>query len=458
VEKSNGNKRAGSDKSGAGFAGLAGLASVASLAITAIGCGGNAVAASEHVGTAGAGAPHASADGVAEGNVHDGVIVATSEESNLAVVVADRIEWPLTAAGRLASLASGSILVGEASRLEQSGNPTGFLRRVTKVTSADGKLLVWTRPAALTDLFHDAHLHTEGRLTRDQLARVPDRAFSSTSPQERWELSPYEIDFGNRTLFEKEAVAGAQSDKRAKATVRLQEGKVSFAPAFEADVSLGWFRVNRFSVGAEGRLAASAVLAASLESNDDSGEAMGQLVGIPLEGSASLYESGDIALPTMWIGAVPIVQSVRLGIGVHCRSRFEGQVAAHAGVRVDAFAKATAVYARGSGWSTPTDGSFDAKPSFTLTTKGVAEARCAIDTSVYYALYGSASAGVIVSPYLEAAIRAPQAADGPHAWSVYPGVRGRFAGKLELFGYELGAAEFEMFDWRPEAPLAGGEF
>lgn len=135
----------------------------------------------------------------------------------------------LILAGRVSTYKVGDVLVG--------GEGEGFLRKVLSVRSDGGRTLLQTAPAALTDVFRQAHIGLHKRLGRDDFAAVtplyPGVSVGEEDPSRQLNgvthFSAIPVDFA-RVKFE-------VADGGTKGEVELN-GSATFAPSLDFDLQI----------------------------------------------------------------------------------------------------------------------------------------------------------------------------------------------------------------------------
>ncbi|MFF0434888.1 hypothetical protein ACFYU9_21955 [Streptomyces sp. NPDC004327] len=318
--------------------------------------------------------------------------------------------------------------------------PRGALLAVTDVQpSDDGKTVVHTRPATLTELLGESSASLRTALDPRNIEvkpQVKDLKVSFTKGPDGGAGS---------------ASAGLRLD--ADTTVPLPHGaSAKLDGSIELDPTLGFsyqgsaLRPQQAGVGFD--LGAHATWHVGAAITDPA-----QPIRIPL---ATLTAS-----PVVMVGQLPVV--IHLDLTLYATVDTDGKVTLDTEQRIDGSWGVHSAYTRSGGWHTDTrPGTLTVSP-VKATLAGTASVRTGLDVEGSVALYDAVGLKATVSPYLRTAVEGQVTVDTSGAAPVVTGTAGLYGGldirgalmaRIAVFGTPLFEKELPFPAYRHEWPLA----
>lgn len=321
-----------------------------------------------------------------EFSLRDDVKVATAEQAEAAVVLPDRITFPLAIAGELRALAAGQVLVGDRHPRGASTNRYGFARRVASADVEGESLVVRTaaEDVTLEDIFAKADFKQSFGL--DDLYELPPLQSSAAPipsqlhPQglelsKRLEAS-FGKDFGpldvkEFTIFDRDIDVNGQKVKATlEGKLSLAQAKFVFTPRVDIDLVLGGIfpsTLDRFLLRFKGKtdVAVVADLEATLSlgtkaQEDLTDPDLADKIERQLTDAAASYqlpELLDLETPGPFLGVVPT--TFEFTTTVACALGAKGSLTMSAGARATSELTLGIDYTKDKGWSPITGISFE---------------------------------------------------------------------------------------------------
>lgn len=284
----------------------------------------------------------------------------------------------------------------------------GYLREIVSVTEEDGRLVLVTQQARLSQV-------------------MVNGGFDVAIPWENEERDTW--DFAGTELY-----SGTYNG--ANITVTLTRGRVLFEPDMRLSAKFSWFQLKR----AQARLDVDFEMDAEVTVTVDGGFEYG----------------GDVPLGTFkrpfsfMAGPVPVAGEIEIDLAAAWAVAAEAQVSASAGAEIVAQSRMRGSYNQGT-WSYGKSNNFSADPRGPdLGVEGAFETTLTLKTNAQVMLYGVAGPDFDVDPY--ARVNAElECADIP--WELHGGVDLGVGLNLDIYVYELNK-DFGPWNW--ETKIADG--
>lgn len=369
----------------------------------------------------------------------DDVIVLNAEESDSADVKEQQITFTNLASATEQRFVPGSLIVGRRARTTSSGY--GFLRRVVNVSHDDGRVIVSTSAARLTDAVNEG----SALVTSDALdpyapqlqgatPKIRTQAVGDTADGAR---RHYEHSFDPQPIFTNDNL-----------TVQLDSTKTTCSPKFDTALDIRGARLSQLRFVADDIMTIEASVSATAHAE------FSRQVTFPLF-------RNRIPLPPLWIGPVPVEETVDIAVDLSCDLSASGSMTARAGVKVELAYKFGVDYTNGQ-WHVVAESNEPTLspigPSFEAT--GTARMDCSVVPRVALLFYDVVGPYLSVSPRLVATANAQQAGLGTTPsvnWSLVgsvhadAGLTGTInvpgAPRLsELFNNGIASAQFNLYN------------
>lgn len=274
---------------------------LAALAMGCVGDGGDA---------------HHADTGALEAIEAESAVVIDEEASDVARVLADRIELPRLAKETRDRLKIGAVIVGRRGR--SPANPHGFLRRVTKITSDGDGIVVTTSPATLGEAIQQGEVAGK--------TKPLDPYATSGGATDPTSVKPKADEDGNGSgetpmrfshTFDAQTIVST-----ANFEARVEPTQTACTPTFDTALRLRGAKLDTLRFVMNDQLMIQTELSATARGRFD------QNVTVPLF-------KNKIALPPQQIGPIPVVETVDVSVDLACDFSAEGSATARVGLRAD---------------------------------------------------------------------------------------------------------------------------
>jgi len=316
----------------------------------------------------------------------------------------DRLLFPVAGYEQLLARQPDDILV--------SSVGTGLFRAVVSVASADGTIVIATRPAVLGEAIIDGNVSGQ--------AGMPDEGRWTVDG--KWDgILPFDglLEIGRTAIL-----------GNGEITAEVIDSRIRYKPDFQLDLDLNDRRVTYFEAIAEGSLEATLVVQVQTTGS------------VTVRQNQILWRSAPQTL-VQWVGTVPVVEVVTLTFGVGVEVAADGAATFEGGGSLTTTLRAGAVYDYWTGgWGGVGERSVAVVPLGQVT-----DGTASIDVSVYLfaqldiMFYDVAGPFLYVAPYV--GVRHETGAPG---WEPLIGIRGAWGGHVSIFGETLAGFEAELFD------------
>lgn len=382
-------------------------------------------------------------EGDEEVEIAEGAIVVGKDLAGPVRVEGSRLVLSRAGNERLLAIEPGRVLVG--GRTKEA--PSGFLRKALSAASDGDTIVIETEPGELPELVRSGTIRAGGPL-------VPE---SEITPQRRGAAASrgLDIELQDKTLLDLHVSLEEPSRTTPLASfdvfrkVRLERGHVRFVPDVEMDLAFSRGRLTRMDAIARGELDASFDLSiemrtsVELDRNPAQRETVRRVLRAPAI-RAELYESPPYVLPVQWIGAVPVVETVRFRVVLECDMSMTSEVHADVSLTVRSTAAFGARYRDGA-FQLAESPTFAAVPALVMTKSGTIAGSCGIRAETGFYFYDVAGPTLALTPYADVAVEESQES---YDFRVWPGLRATFGGRAEVLGRELFRADVALFDAR----------
>ncbi len=335
------------------------------------------------------------------------------------------VSFPASSMDALASHKVGDVIVSP--RVPGSlGNTTGFVRKVTGTSVQDGKVVVATEPAAISDVVAEGSVHPAFDLPGD------------------WNL----VDVGETTIATRttslSSVSSALSGNELTIDAKLDSAHVDLKPDLDFTMGFKGFSLDTVHFAASGTLDATAAAEIDVKvSGTVSSAGLAALQGYTAKVSKKIWTSQEYQLPTVYVGIIPIEESVTMYLNAICWVSFKGFAGGELALKASAKASATidgAIdYANGS-WTPSDNAKVSGSGTITLSDKATEDAICQVGPSFALKFYDAVgpelgvTAGVNVN-------------SGTSSWTAKPDVRAWVQGDVAVLGFNDTFGPWDLYDY-----------
>ena len=402
----------------------------------------------------GACASQASSD---DGSVASDDALVSGHGGVVGPVIVAPTELVVQRAGNEALLAAaGKVLVGAPENT--AGNPSGFLRRIVSVAPrGDDQLAITTVEAAIGDAITAGTVSTSHLLQPDALRIVPKDNASSSASSGGLDVSVgTTVLQSSHTAFHDPTNLLPIADFAFDRTVTLTHAEVHFAPTIDLAIGIHDGNVDQLDAVARGALSGSFDLvidtkvSAEIDRNPLYHDTLVKQIRSPAL-SYTLFETAPYALPTQFIGFVPVVETVRFRVALECDVDLASQMHLETGAHVESSA-AFGVHYKGGQWTPAEAPTAKATPLFAMSGLGAVAGTCDLRTEVGFYLYDLAGPTLSLSPYVTFDVANTS---GSYLFSATPGIRGAFGGRVQVLGWQLLREDISLFDTRSATLFTG---
>jgi hypothetical protein len=343
-----------------------------------------------------------SAPSAGTATLHVGTVVVPSLLANVAVVAADRVEFPASAIDALGVPRAGTILVSDRQLPGTSGrNPEGFLRKVVSTRVEGDRLILDTEDAALQEAVDDLDIQATVQLPPLAL----DGPATESAPLDTLKTGGTTlklIDFSGKKLLDYSGSVTLPNQKTVgfDAFANVEKGTLQFSPSYDVGMKLGFLKVKEAHVIGKGQLDGELLVDAGvkLTSTLDS-QSFSQLVAKGLAKS----QTTRIAEYSVDLGSL-VAGPIKIPIGVDFTTDVVCDFAWGGGVEVKAGAKISSSMTVGVAYDAGFKAIYDKKSSFvpegpTFVADGAVRAKCAIVPRLKFKFFGLASAEITARAY-----------------------------------------------------------
>jgi hypothetical protein len=389
------------------------------------------------------------ADETAVSATSGALVVVDPALAAAAQVSADSVSFPASGMATLASHRPGDLLVSPRV-VGSQGNTTGFLRKVASTSTEGDRVVVATTAASLSDAI------PEGDVVRS--FHVPAHGGSGSDGGDG-------IDFDDVVIADLTEDLGTWSSSLRGNTLQikatLDSAHLGFTPDVDFSMSFSGGHLKKLHFAASGTMDASmeAELVVKVE-GELSDLGLDELKSHTPKVKKQLWASQEWALPTEWIGVIPVEESVQMYLNAQCSVSFSGFGGGELHVVTGASATSTVTggidYAQGQ-W-TPSDGaSLDATGSLEITDGASEKANCSLVPAIALRFYDVFGPELGIASGLSFVVSQPQASQGgigDSTWSAFPELTAYVQGNVSVLDYSTNIGKYVLYDHQG-TPIAG---
>jgi hypothetical protein len=340
-------------------------------------------------------------------------------------VSAGQVTFPASSMAALATHQPGDVIVSPRV-VGSAGNTSGFLRKVKSTSMQDGRVVMVTEPAAVSDVVSEGKAKPEINLPAS------------------WTL----LDIGETQIADLSESLGSIDSSLASNTLsidaKLDGAHVVLKPDLDFTMGFKDFSLDSAHLGASGTLDATLGAEVDVKVTGTLGkDGLAALEGYTVKVEKRLWTSEEYNLPTVYIGIIPIETSVQMFLNAVCWVGFKGFKGGELSFKASADATATidgAVdYANGN-WTTSDGAKIDGTGSVTINDKVSENAICQVGPSFALKFYDA------VGPELGITAGA-NVTSGSASWNARSDIRAWVQGDVSVLGYNKVFGPYSLYDY-----------
>ena len=307
-----------------------------------------------------------------------------------------------------------------------AGNTTGFIRRVTGTSMQDDKVVVTTEQATIPEVISDGTVHPTFNLPGD------------------WNL----VDVGETTIASRttalSTVDSSLAGNNLTIDAKLDSATVNLKPDLDFTMGFSGFSLSSVHFAVSGTLDAKASAELDVKvSGTVSSAGLAALQGYEAKVSKRVWTSQEYNLPTVYIGAIPIEESVTMYLNAICWVDFKGYTGGELALKASVDASATIDgaldYADGT-WTPSDSAKVGGSGGVTLADKATEHAICQVGPSFALRFYDAVGPELGVTAGLNVASTSS-------SWSASPDVRAWAQGDVDVLGYSKVFGPYTLYDY-----------